>query len=174
MAQVRSGLRFLTALLEIGNTNKNHIEFNIVTGFQNGVLFLNGNGGAQENTISFQQISRCAVGIKMISTNGASICDKNTFTGINGGTGRINAGLALQFDGNARVGYTGAAQWNNFQNLTVERVDSVIDWQGKVVMTVLRNFWGENGLKTGIFGNLTLKNKNRAPAIYKSSKVNLY
>jgi hypothetical protein len=147
-----TGSAFEIGVIPTSNLNKFNIQFNKVSGFKNGIeMITGGSRGIQEITCSFQQIFQCANGVNLRSTDGNSFCDKNVFTGINGGVARINAGLGFKIDGNQGAGYTGEFGANRLQNVLFERNDSCLQWMGHVSETLV-NMMIEGGGQTGIFG----------------------
>lgn len=147
----------------LGAINKSNFMFNRVTGYKNGIyMYVGGGTGAQENTFSFTLINECANGINQTSYDGNSYCDKQVFTGINGGSAHIDAGLGWKIDGFAGTSYSGAFRKNMASHLLFERVDSVYQWDGLVTESTL-DAYIEGGASTGVFGPNVFKMRTTAP-----------
>ena len=158
--------------VELGNCNRNHFMFAKIQGFWGGISFRVGNGGGcEENTWAFQKIEDCVRGIDMLSLNGHSFCDRNVFTGINGGICRIQAHIAWYIDGYKDSSYIGEFGNNVAQNMMVAKCDSGFLWNGFCDQNILRLHL-EPGDKTGTYSlhYLMFKTINNTP--YRSTIFN--
>lgn len=160
------------AAIETRNQFRNHFEINRISGFYYGVVnYVDKSGafGGQENSFAIQIIEQCSVDFAAISLDGDTYWDKNTITGINGGTCRFAGGTGIVFDGfpgaAASSGeiYNGAFRANKFQNVLFERLDTGMVLNGEVTETFFDHLMIEGGSYTGMHTDNVFQMRNVSP-----------
>lgn len=148
---------FTGAAVTITDNDANQVFLNEVEGFYTAIDVVGSADGSQENTFTFERLYKNAVGITLRSTTGASFCDKNAFSGPEGGTGRISGGLAIKFDGYEPSGYNASFLSNHFDNVLIEQVDSAVIANGDLRETDFNALVVEAGVTKGIFGTIGIQ-----------------
>lgn len=139
-----------SAIIINQNVNSIHIRASQLEGFNAGIEMVQGAGnGSQENTFAVQKYVHCRYGIYQRSTDGSSWCDKNVFTGFDGGHSRFSGQCALKVDGNAASTYNGAFRSNEYHFL-IEAATRIMECNGDMTEPTF-NITIEAGLPTGIW-----------------------
>lgn len=121
-----------------------------------------GNEGGQELTIQFSYLQVNNYGIWLESGDGTSYIDKFTFSGPNGGTGKIGGNQAVFIDGG--VAETGAARSNNFNNILFEFCNRGLKITGDATYNKFMGCRWEGGVNTGCFSQEYININNTAVA----------
>lgn len=132
------------------NVNSFHLRASQIEGFFAGIeMVVGGGNGSQENTFAIQKLLLNNYGIYLRSTDGTSWCDKNVFTGFDGGHCRISGNIALKVDGGAASTYNGAFRSNEFHFL-VEACTKIMECDADMTEPTF-DITIEAGLGTGVF-----------------------
>lgn len=144
-------------LITLLNVQQVYIQLNKAEGFKAPVE-LQGSGGAgcQEITVAGRWFYKNANDILITSLDGSSYNDKNTFTGVSGGTLRVSGGCALKVDGYAPAAgngenFNGATRSNEFHFL-IEQADTIAICNSDMTFNTF-DVTVENGTNSGIFSS---------------------
>lgn len=139
------------AILINQNVNCSFFRIGQISGFESGIKMVQGAGnGSQENKFYVQKIQDCEYGIHLVSTDGASWCDKNYFH-----VARVSCYAGLKIDGfsspNAGNGqiFNGAFRSDEFK-LMIESCTRIMECDGDITEPIF-DITIEGGLATGVF-----------------------